>query len=144
MNYFENEKTLLKLLNEYRDCFERIQYYGQLFKDKVIVSLPHDIAMAMSELSGIFASLNEIAYQAETEQLNLEEVVAEKRRIDRENKKLSIGSKSNFDKDVEKIGLYRRIRNQFKEKKETCDKLITVCQSLLRVAEKEQRTAGNV
>ena len=134
MNRFKDEKSILKLIEDYKEPFERINYFAQLLSDKVILGMPHEMTEAMAELASIFVSLNEITYEAETEHINEEDRLSERKRGDRASKE----NYTSYEIEVERIALLRRIRNIFRERRESCEKLISVIQSLLRIVDKEK------
>ena len=119
------KQKLKELLDKYKDIFQRVEDYGNQFREGIIDS-PHIVDSAMSELIGIFVSLNTATIVLESETRAKEDLCKE------EKKKDIISNESSI------INLFRRMRNIFRAYRDNCEKLITVCQSRLRTFDKEK------
>jgi hypothetical protein len=124
------------LLKQYKESFDRIHYYQELFKNGAI-STPNATDSAMKELLGIYMSLNGVITMIDTVKGKLEDVYY----VNKKNEIESIGSKfvsSSIKEEVSMhVSLYRRVRNIFQFYRDNCDKAILVCQSSLKSMERE-------
>lgn len=143
MNYKEiedlmqSDATLEHLLINYKDSFERIDYYQDLFKNGAIQSL-EETDSAMKELAGYYMSLNAVVVLVDTFKMKLEDQYYFSKRVDATN----MGEKfvhSYIEKEASlHVSNYRRVRNIFQFYRDNCDKAILVCQSSLKSLDKEK------
>jgi len=140
--YFKDEKGLEQLLLKYKEVFEKINYYEGLFKDGIL-STPNETDDAMKQLGSIYSTLNVVATIADTQKKNIED----KYFVDLRNKKIK---KKKGDKVIAAVldkessvhvALYRRVRNIFQAYRDSCDRLISICQSSLKSLDKEQKAS---
>ena len=109
----------LKLLEEYKSLFDRIDYYRDMFQNKTY-NTPGEFNEALVELTGIYSSIHPVALNAETEKLHHEETYKQKKR----EKMIGL--------DYEEVTKYRRLRNIFVGARDCCEKMMSTCQSSLR------------
>lgn len=134
--HFKNG-NLEELLEKYDEVFDRVVYYEGCFRNEAIET-PHDIALAMNEITALYSSLNIVSKIADAYKINLEDKYYNNRRIEieKEGKKSVAG---NLEKESSlHVSDYRRVRNIFEAYRDSCDKMIFVLQSSLKSTEREK------
>ncbi len=121
----KDEKGLEKLLKEYSDLFERIESTGHQLRDGTI-DTPHEIVELMVEFGGMYVSLQMATLLTEGQFAYKKDIVADNKRL-----------KLHGEHDTKMLHYYRRVHKILKAYRDSCDKIITICQSKIRVFEKE-------
>lgn len=130
--YYKDEKTLLQLIKDYEETLDRVEYIGNLFKNKVINN-PVEMYEILLELGGIFTSLNSVALSLDAEKLNREQTLAETKRTDKQNE-----VEGYYQDRVQFICYLRKIRNIFFDRCESSAKIISIIQSHIKSFDKEK------
>lgn len=141
----ENEKLLkegklAELRDKYKECFDRIHEYEAMFREGVIQSAVQTDE-ALKELGAIFSSLNVVAYLCDVYVKNI---------TDSEFNRLKIGALAtgklttvNFEllkkEASESVNEYRITAAIFCGYRDSCDRLVSICQSSLKFEEKERK-----
>ncbi len=133
---FEDESKLDKVLEECADDFGKIDYYAGIMKQN-ITNNPEEAKKALIELTGVYSNLRTVLAIAETEKKNNEIRAYCKLRIDTENEGKKFQDGQGKQLASSKVAFYRRIRNLILGYKESCEKMITSLQSLLRAMTEE-------
>jgi hypothetical protein len=140
--YLETHEGMTKLLEEFKEAFERIEFVSDLFKEGNVNT--HQLTdQIMKELGGWYSSLNVVVMLSETKKKNHEACYFNSVRNQMENvgKKKVIAAV--IDREVsESASSIRRIRNIFQSYRDNCDRLMSVCQSSLKALEREKGMAN--
>ena len=132
-NYFQDEGTLGKVLDECKADFELIDYYANSVLKTKLANNPDEAKGALLVLAGVFSNLSTILSIAITEKNNRETKEYDRLRIETEN----AGDKKFTSAQAEKtasnsVANYRRIRNIIEGYMNGCEKMIVSLQSTLK------------
>ena len=132
-NYFQDEGTLGKVLDECKADFELIDYYANSVLKTKLANNPDEAKGALLVLAGVFSNLSTILSIAITEKNNRETKEYDRLRIETEN----AGDKKFTSAQAEKtaslsVASYRRIRNIIEGYMNGCEKMIVSLQSTLK------------
>jgi len=145
MNYkqievgLDNVVAMEDFLKKYLEIFNRIEAIGDMFR-RGEVDNPIETDRVMKELAGLQANLNLVAVIADTVKQQQEAKLFLERKMELKD----LGEKvitTQIEKEIAgDVHLYRRFRNIFQAYRDTCGRLISVCQSSLRNLNKEFTT----
>ena len=141
--YSEIEKYLItgqleELLKYYQECFLKLHQYEMDFKKGVIQS-GFRTDQVMKELAGIYSMLNIVVAIVDTWKTTQENTQYNLLRIEKENNKEKVISSLIEKEASEFVNDIRRVRNIFEAYRDSCDRLISICQSSLKAEMSERR-----
>lgn len=132
MNINEFEKNtksvegIENIIKSFTETFDRIDEFGYDFKAGSLHG-PADTVEIMTEATGYYVQLNVLSEIAEYRYQYIKEKIAE------EKKENIVGG---FKSDDLLIAM--KLRNIFRGYKSSCDKIISTCQSRLKIDDREQ------
>jgi hypothetical protein len=136
-SYFQDTKTLEKVLDALKENFELVSYYANDVLKSKIASNPEEAKQAVLVLGGVFSDLAEALSVAEYEEGRRENAECERLRIEAENTEKKFTSAMAEKSALVFVNDYRRIRKFIEGKLNGCEKQISVLQSTLK---NEKRT----
>lgn len=136
--FFKEDNTLDKVLDECEKDFNTIDYWSQVRKNN-LTDNSVEIGKALNELSGCYSNLRTVLGIAETEKMNRHIRFKENLRIEIEKEGGKyVDSKADVQASANVIK-YRRIKNIILAYVESCDKHIITLQSILKDLGKDYR-----
>jgi len=130
--YFQDEGTLGKVLEECKADFELIDYYANSVLKTKLANNPDEAKGALLVLAGVFSNLSTIHSIAITEKNNRETKAYDTLRIEIENAGGKFTSASVEKQASLTVASYRRIRNIIEGYMNGCEKMIVSLQSTLK------------
>ena len=131
-NYFQDEGTLGKVLDECKADFELIDYYANSVLKTKLANNPDEAKGALLVLAGVFSNLSTVLSIAITEKNNRETRAYDTLRIEIENAGGKFISASVEKQASLTVASYRRIRNIIEGYMNGCEKMIVSLQSTLK------------
>ena len=125
-----------ELLQSYNEIFTVVHYYEQLLMASII-STPNETDNTMKKLGACYSSLNRAYMMLDTlkQKKESEIFLTKKIELEKENKKIVAAV---VEREVSaEVNVYRRVRNIFFAYKESCDRIISICQSSLKYSDHE-------
>lgn len=134
------EGKLTELREKYQECFDRIHEYEVMFREGVIQSAVQTDE-ALKELGAIFSSLNVVAYLCDVFVKNIETSEFNRLKIGASaaGKITTITSDLLKKQASESVNEYRITAAIFCGYRDSCDRLVSICQSSLKFEEKERK-----
>ena len=130
--YFQDESTLGKVLEECKADFELIDYYANSVLKTKLANNPDEAKGALLVLAGVFSNLSTVLSIAITEKNNRETRAYDTLRIEIENAGGKFTSASVEKQASLTVASYRRIRNIIEGYMNGCEKMIVSLQSTLK------------
>ena len=138
---FESEETLSKVLDLVTEEFERIDYHSGLMRQGITTN-SEEALNALSELTGIYMSLKAVLAIAETEKKNREIRKYNEIKKEIENTGTKFVSASAEKEASSSVANYRRLRNIIQAYTDSCEKAISILQSITKYLGEEIKLQG--
>ena len=136
-SYFQDETTLLKLIEEYQPLFDTIEEYETKLRNQAVDS-PHEIELAMRVMVALYSKLNVVARVADVQETTQKVVAYNKNRLASARTGTSITATELQNLSAQQTSHYRRIKAIFEAYTDSCEKIISVLQSCLKSYDREK------
>jgi hypothetical protein len=134
---FQDEKTLIKVLELCKEDFELVDYYANTVLKAKLANNAEEAKSAVLVLAGVYSNLTTVLSVAMTEKKNREIREYNRIRMEAENADKKFTSAVGEAMASEKVAEYRRIRNFIEGYVTGCEKQISALQTTLK---NEKRT----
>lgn len=137
-----SEEGLLKLLENYNHCFEKLESYAKYLQTDKLTS--DNVQKILLRSTGYYDVLNAVYLGIDTFKENKEGILFSKAKMDFENKEGAGKFNASAVKEEisAQVAIERKVRNWFQAYKEMADRNILASQSWLRYYNETFKRAG--
>jgi len=135
---FQQEETLVQVLEECKEEFDIIDNYSKSLKNNTIEN-GESLKKVLKELVGVYLALKPVLALAETEKKNREVRYYDSRRIEVEKEGGKFVSGATDKEASAYVAEYRRVRNLIQGYVDACNTAISTLQSVLGYLKEEMK-----